>query len=1290
MDPLSATASLVSILQAAIFTTKALVAYATDTKNASRDKKLLTEEASLLSKLLERLQQRALESQDESWVGQHADIVGQLDAAFRDLAKALKIDLKTGVMPEESRFQALISSAKWHFSKSEVYGLLQRIERLRQYASSLMSDAQLSILSRVDQQQKEALDRKRLDEILNWLSPLDMNRTHQSISDRAQPGSGKWFLNSEPYVNWSSSDGDIDPLWCWGIPGAGKTVLASIVINHLRQSRGEDLRMEVGVAVIYLKYNEPEQVVSSLLGSVLRQLIQDSNMLDEAVQDLYEHHRRRSTPPPLESIVLLLQKTFDTYKDVFLVIDGLDECEEETRWDLIDQVNKFAGVRLMVTSRYLSSIEEELENYVRFEIKANKMDMELFIDYQVQRNRNLRRMVQRAPKLRQDIKSAVVKTAENMFLLARLHVESLANAASLTIKHVRQKLQELPTTLDASYDNAMQRITDQEEDHLRLAFKTLAWVTHAFRPLSLRELQHALAVEPGDSELDEELLMDAPSITALCAGLVVIDKATGNVNLVHYSTKSYFENTRQKYFAAYHASITLSLATYLTLGVLQDISISEIVRNYPLASYAAQYLGDHARDSPEDSLAPTILEAICRLLADPAKRKPLLTLLDGLDLIRCGYYSAQSAEADPIAQTLTLPSFDDDIMASANKLTLSLGSESLDLEKVSLRTRSDSMTTDSTLTEEVADTWQAKMRSGRIPEVTALHLAASMGLARVASMLLKETPNIDAVDETGKTALTVAMERGFEKAVEFLINGGALVNLHDDHGRMILLLIAEKDWNNAGDILVSKIQAQLDVENTVDPQLRFILATYRGDVDQVAMLARKGAMNLGGDATALGELALFLAVERRDSSMVDTLLHAGVSINAKDSKGQTALFRATRRQDAVMIKLLISENIEIDSRDDEGRTAWSANVKSRNTDILGILLRHGADPSTRGLQGVSPLYEAATDGETELVRFLLESGTNPSIQTEYEWAPLHWAASYGHVECVQLLIDAGADVNISSDQGVTPLDLATKSNQMVVVEMLVQAGATTVKPERKDAESRGARLEPSLLTPLALTPSAPLSHKLFLVFDNPLSRTLIKRTNFGQFLYPRVQKDCPAPDGYIYQVSHVMETSSPTLSIRRAIRRAEMDEYPLQPDDFNLTDVLYSATRLRADYQEFELQSGVQTALNSISAQPGAFASSPSSIRMHKDWTGNWKVHTNVTTSNELLFRTTPDWAAQSDNQDCQWITEAGSLLARSGWDDGTPNMCIEPGLERGLLDLFAACGIVKLWAETALQGLSG
>lgn len=117
-------------------------------------------------------------------------------------------------------------------------------------------------------------------------------------------------------------------------------------------------------------------------------------------------------------------------------------------------------------------------------------------------------LVTRSPKLGTDIKHAVVATAEHMFLLARLHVESLTSAAALSIKHVRTRLQTLPTTLSETYQAAVQRVEHQDEDHKRLAMKTLAWVCYAFRSLNLRELGHALAIEPGQRALDEEEVMD--------------------------------------------------------------------------------------------------------------------------------------------------------------------------------------------------------------------------------------------------------------------------------------------------------------------------------------------------------------------------------------------------------------------------------------------------------------------------------------------------------------------------------------------------------------------------------------------------------------------------------------------------------------------------------------------------------------------------------------------------------------------------------------------------------------
>ena len=114
----------------------------------------------------------------------------------------------------------------------------------------------------------------------------------------------------------------------------------------------------------------------------------------------------------------------------------------------------------------------------------------------------------------------------NRFLLARLHVESLVGAAALSVKHVRKKLDSLPTTLKGTYDEAMGRINGQEEDHKAIAMKSLAWVTYAFRPLLLRELQHAIEIEPDNGELDEEALVEGHSIISLCAGLIIIDQVS--------------------------------------------------------------------------------------------------------------------------------------------------------------------------------------------------------------------------------------------------------------------------------------------------------------------------------------------------------------------------------------------------------------------------------------------------------------------------------------------------------------------------------------------------------------------------------------------------------------------------------------------------------------------------------------------------------------------------------------------------------------------------------------------
>lgn len=540
-----------------------------------------------------------------------------------------------------------------------------------------------------------------------------------------------------------------------------------------------------------------------------------------------------------------------------------------------------------------------------------------------------------------------------------------------------------------------------------------------------------MAIEPGDGELDEDLVMDGSNITAFCAGLVVVDRRTNVVNLVHYTTESYFKNVRSRYFPNFHANITLSCATYLTLEDLKNATIWNILQNYPLASYAAQYMGDHARENPEDALEPSILESICRLLSHPGKRKPLLALLDSLDMIKAGFYNSGEAALDTQLHAIT-------------EQTTGLHFDSL-LDSIHDMSTDASQTASEDLEGDVSI---AEPPSSRIPEVTALHIVASMGLAKVASMLVQETVDIDAVDETGKTALALAMERGFEKAVGFLVNSGACVDLTHSHGQAVLLLVAERGWEAVADIILRKAQdtrvemrSSMDESSSKQGEIDLMIAAYYGDALKIKDLTERSGLNFHADHHHSGAMALFLAVERRHTAAVQALLTAGLIVDATDSIGQTSLHRATRRENGPIIQLLLDCGAEVDRKDDEGRTAWSANVRRCNESILSLLKEAGADPSTKGHDGITELYEAAAKGETDYVKKLLVWGTNPSITTRYSWTPPHWAANNGNIGCVQLLIEAGANVSVVSDQGTTPLDMAVRANQHTTSALLRQAGA---------------------------------------------------------------------------------------------------------------------------------------------------------------------------------------------------------------------------------------------------------
>ena len=197
------------------------------------------------------------------------------------------------------------------------------------------------------------------------------------------------------------------------------------------------------------------------------------------------------------------------------------------------------------------------------------------------------------------------------FLLAQLHIDSLAKKPHR--KAIRQALNHLPKGLDDTYNEAMQRIGCQDKEDVDLAYRTLSWISFALRPLTIKEIQHALAVEPDQGNIENESLIDEDLLVSVCAGLVTIDQESDIIRLVHFTTEEYFKHTRLQHFPDAQQKISEACITYLSFDIFDEgycstnkIFEDKLCQN-PFLDYAAKYWGHHIRGNTEKVVEQSVL-----------------------------------------------------------------------------------------------------------------------------------------------------------------------------------------------------------------------------------------------------------------------------------------------------------------------------------------------------------------------------------------------------------------------------------------------------------------------------------------------------------------------------------------------------------------------------------------------------------------------------------------------------------------------------------------------------------
>ncbi|KAJ6586375.1 ankyrin repeat-containing domain protein [Mycena vulgaris] len=759
--------------------------------------------------------------------------------------------------------------------------------------------ARMLTLAEAERQSNDTLERLR---IIEWMSPLNFFQRQADIFSTWQPGTGGWLLDDTQFKAWESSSGQT--LWCCGMRGAGKTVLSSTVVNHLRAS-AEVHNNTNGVACIHLNHKETDaQTPLNLLGSLCKQLVVDKS-LPTSVHTVYNHHKERQTRPSLNEVLKILHTTISEYSKVYFVVDALDEYPEGQRKIFIKYLATAMGghdANLMMTSRPHITLPDALfPDLESMEIRAAEDDIRQYVDTHILESPRLSRHVQTRPELREEIRGTIIRNAEGMFLLAKLHCESLATKN--TVKAVRQALQHLPKDLTQTYDEAMERIDCQNDDDKELARLALTWVANAKRLLSVAELCEALAIEQEGTTFDVENIVEIDIVLSACAGLLIVDETMAVVRLIHFTTQHYFDSVQAVRFPMAHTEITSRCLTYLflqedLLAIRNSWDTHEakaLVVKHPFLGYG-QYCLLHAMGQPypPSSISPLWFSASANLLEISSH-----LLVDGI---------SASGRADELNSALCGAAF--------------YGH----MEMVQLLIKSGA---------------DANAEGDDYGYGRALQASSYAGHDHITQFLISNGADVNLASGEYGPALKAASWMGQHRVIQLLVENGADIMSRKDGSRMPLQAASLAGHEAVVRLLIeegAEVNATEGVEGTA---LQF--ASGNGYESVARLLVEKGAeVNAQGGKYGT---ALQAASHQGNEQMVKFLIESGADVNFQGGKYGTALQAAAEKGCESVVQILIKNGTDVNARGGKYGTALQAASRWRNEHIVLLLIAHGADTS---------------------------------------------------------------------------------------------------------------------------------------------------------------------------------------------------------------------------------------------------------------------------------------------------------------------------------------------------------
>ncbi|KAH6624506.1 hypothetical protein B0J18DRAFT_456785 [Chaetomium sp. MPI-SDFR-AT-0129] len=599
-------------------------------------------------------------SQYENLLANHPDIGIYLQKYYCDV---LEFHRKALAVFSRPSWKTVFHSA-WRTFKTQFGPILTKLKQHRELLSdekltATIADVRQSVRSIEDKvgelsrhlqrlhiiDNEEAARRHREDLIgkrqfvLSKLDPPDYYCDLERASNqRWDSASGGWIEADTAFDLWVDTTMiQSRALYLTGIPGTGKTILTSRVVQHLqqRQERGNPTGCRFLLLYFFFKHHQPDKrgFVPMLLSLLSQAVFQDEVLLDLVYQRCIQVDQQRIRSASL--LRELAELVLEAQSICFVVVDALDECAgdqsvtaEDAQGQVIDWLESLMRhsqprnheassgpsdrcIRLLISGQRNGLLERRLRHWPTVQVDSSLSHMNDIKTYCEAESLRIQQKFGAPEDARLGIVGKVTSTAKGMFLYAKVVLSNLL--IQPTRGHFKRELREenFPKGMEQAYERVAVHILEgPDESQSDLARCILNLVLCAERPLFWKEIQarFCIDVQSETADLDFRLLEPAKKY---CGALIEVGQkdlsgSPGSepddlVELVHETARMYLIQTGSFHLADLHADMALFCAQYLSSAPFNPdmgkpaVTVYCRTGYYGFLDYAAANWWKHAR-----------------------------------------------------------------------------------------------------------------------------------------------------------------------------------------------------------------------------------------------------------------------------------------------------------------------------------------------------------------------------------------------------------------------------------------------------------------------------------------------------------------------------------------------------------------------------------------------------------------------------------------------------------------------------------------------------------------------